>query len=175
MPQRIEIPILPLAPKTETPSNIERGTEPLEHNWLKNPFDNPHSDIHIPLSNLSKVLNENFISEAIRLDNQRNKIRKMIQNKDWLASKHYFHYWHTLKNALSVNKNGCTSYDGTLYIPPSLRVITLQSIHETHTGGPSRDDFLDSTHLVTSDPQGDRPTQRCKPTMQTNDANLAQK
>ena len=79
-------------------------------------------------------MNKNFISEAIKLDNQSNRIRKMIQNQDWLALKHYSRYWHTLKKDLSVNENGCILYDRKLYIPPNLRDIALQSIHKTHTG-----------------------------------------
>ena len=58
----------------------------------------------------------------------------MIQCQDWLSLKHYFRYWHTLKKNLSFNEIGCILYDDKFYIPPSLRDITLQSIHKTHTG-----------------------------------------
>ena len=87
-----------------------------------------------PFLHRIKVLNEKFISEAIRLDNQSNRVPKMIQNQDWLALKHYFPYWHNLKRGLSVNDNGCILYDGKLYIPLSSRDITLQSIQKTYTG-----------------------------------------
>ena len=53
---------------------------------------------------------------------------------DWLALRHQSSFWHTLKNDLSVKDNDCVLYDGKLYIPQSLRDITLQSIHKTHMG-----------------------------------------
>ena len=79
-------------------------------------------------------MNENFISEAIKLDNQSNRFRIMIQNKDWHALKHYSRYWHTLTKDLSVNDNSSNLYDGKLYIPQILRDIALHSMHKTHTG-----------------------------------------
>ena len=86
-----------IATQTDNPSNLGKGTTPLDHNRVKNPFENTQADTPIPLQNLHKVLNENFISGAIKLDNQSNKIRKMIQNQDWLALKHYSRYSHSLK------------------------------------------------------------------------------
>ena len=79
-------------------------------------------------------MNENFIAEAIKLDNQSARIRKLIINKDWLALKHYSKCWHSLTKDLSVNETGCIIYDGKLYLPPQLRDIALHSIHKTHTG-----------------------------------------
>ena len=134
-PQQLNPPrSVTIATQTDTDNNLGKGLTPLDPTRAKNPFDNTQSENNIPLSNLHKVMNENFISEAIKLDNQSNRIRKMIQNQDWLALKHYSRYWHTLKKDLSVNENGCILYDGKLYIPPNLRDIALQSIHKTHTG-----------------------------------------
>ena len=75
--------------QTETPSNMGSGTKPLNPNPAKNQFDNPHSDIPIPIWNLHNVLKENLISETIHLDNESNRVRNMIQNNDWLALKRY--------------------------------------------------------------------------------------
>ena len=75
--------------QTDIPSNIRRGTEPSNPIRVKNPIDDPQLDIPIPLTNLHKFLNGNFKSEAIGLDNQSNRMKKMIQNKDRLALKHY--------------------------------------------------------------------------------------
>ena len=74
---------------------------------------------------------ENCIAEAIKLDIQSARIRKLIINKDWLALKLYSKYWHSLRKDLSVNEKGCIIYDGKLYLPPQLRDIVL---HKTHTG-----------------------------------------
>ena len=77
-----------IATQTDSPTNIGKGTAPLHPNRVGNPFDNTQSVTLFPLSNLLKVLNENFISEAIILDNESNSIRKKIQNQDWLYLKH---------------------------------------------------------------------------------------
>ena len=114
-----------IATQTDIPTNLGRGTTPLDPNRVEKPFDIAQSDTPTLLANLHKVLNESFISEAIRLDNQSNRIRKIIQNQDWLALKHYSRYWHTLKKYLSVNDNGCILYDGKIYIPPNLRDTAL--------------------------------------------------
>ena len=63
-----------IATQKDNPTNIGKGTTPLDPNWIENPIDNTQSVPSIPLSNLHKVLNENFISEAIRLDNQSDRI-----------------------------------------------------------------------------------------------------
>ena len=59
-----------IATQTDNPTNIGKETTPLDPNRIENPFENTQSVTSIPLSNLYKVLNENFISEAIRLYNQ---------------------------------------------------------------------------------------------------------
>ena len=134
-PQHLDPPrSVTTATQIDIDNNLGKGITPLDPTRVKNPFENTQSENNIPLSNLHKVMSENFISEAIKLDNQSNRIRKMIQNQDWLALKHYSRYWHTLKKDLSVNENGCILYDGKLYIPPNLRDIALHSIHKTHTG-----------------------------------------
>ena len=71
--------------QTDNPTNLGRGSNPLDPNRVENPFDIAQSYTPTPLTNLHEVLNVNFISEAIRLDNQSNRIRKMIQNQDLLA------------------------------------------------------------------------------------------
>ena len=134
-PQQLDPPkSITTSTQTDNQCNLGKRLTPLDPSRVKNPLENTHSENNIPLSNLHKKMNENFISEAIKLDNQSNRIRKMIQNQDWLALKHYSRYWHTLKKDLSVNDNGCILYDGKLYIPPNLRDIALHSIHKTHTG-----------------------------------------
>ena len=161
-PQQLDPPkSITTSTQTDNQCNLGKGLTPLDPSRVKNPFENTHSENNIPLSNLHKVMNENFISEAIKLDNQSNRIRKMIQNQDWLALKHYSRYWHTLKKDLSVNDNGCILYDGKLYIPPNLRDIALHSIHKTHTGlhpyGTSWNDVHGATHLVPPHTPGDCP------------------
>ena len=108
-PQQLNPPrSVTIATQTDTDNNLGKRLTPLDPTRAKKPFDNTQLENNIPLSNLHKVMNENFISEAIKLDNQSNRIRKMIQNQDWLALKHYSRYWHTLKKDLSVNENGKT-------------------------------------------------------------------
>ena len=63
-----------IATQIEKLTNKGKGTTPLDPNWVENPFDIAQSDTSIPLANLHKVLNENFISEAITFDNQSNRI-----------------------------------------------------------------------------------------------------
>ena len=121
--------------QTENLSIMGKGIEPLDPNRVENPFKKTQpGETSIQLSNLHKVLNEKFIAEVIKLDNQRARIRKLIINEDWLALKHYSKYWHSLRKDVSVNETGCIIYDGKLYLPPQLRDIALQSILKTHTG-----------------------------------------
>ena len=66
------------ATQTDHQCKIGKGLTPLDPNRVKNRFDDTQSDTNILQSNLHKVMNENFISEAIKLDNQSNRIRKTI-------------------------------------------------------------------------------------------------
>ena len=121
--------------QTENTSNVGKGIEPLDPNRVENPFDKAQLvETPIQLSNLHKVFNGNFFAEAIKLDNQSARIRKLIIKKDWIALKHNSKYWHSLRKDLSVNETGCIIYDGKLYLPPQLSDIALHSIHKTHTG-----------------------------------------
>ena len=116
-------------------SNIGKATEPQDPNRAENPFEKAQPGKNpIQLSNLHKVLNEHFIAEATKLDNQSARIRKLIINKDWLEIKHYSKYWHTFRKDLSVNETGCIIYDSKLHLPTELRDIALQSIQKPHTG-----------------------------------------
>ena len=47
-------PFTTIGTQTDTSSNIERSKYPLDHNRVKNPFDDPQSDIPILLSKLTK-------------------------------------------------------------------------------------------------------------------------
>ena len=107
----------------ENTSNIGKGMEPLDPNRAENPFDKAQpGETPIHLSNFHKVLNDNFIVEAIKPDNQSARIRKLIINKDWIALKHYSKKSHSLRKDLSVNQTGCIIYDGKLYLPPNYAI-----------------------------------------------------
>ena len=83
--------------QNEQTSNIGRGTEPLDPNRAKKPFEHPQpGNNSLQLANFYKVMNEHFITKAIKLDNQSCRNRKMILNKDWLAVKHHSKNWYTL-------------------------------------------------------------------------------
>ena len=118
-----------IATQTDNPTSIGNGTTPLDPNRVENPFDTAQSDTSIPLANLHKVLNENFISEAIRLHNQSNRIRTAIQNQDWLALKHYSRFWHTLKKRfISKWQRLYTLWWKTLHIPKFMwHCLTINS------------------------------------------------
>ena len=121
--------------QTDNSSNIGKGTETLDPNRVINPFDNSQPGSNpLQLTNRHKVMNVHFIAEAIELDNQSSRIRKLINNKGWPALKHFSEYWFTLQKDLSVNESGCILYNGILYLTPHLRDIALHSIHKAHTG-----------------------------------------
>ena len=44
-------PVTTIGTQTDTPSNIDKGKDSLGPSRVKNSFDDPHSDIPIPLSN----------------------------------------------------------------------------------------------------------------------------
>ena len=134
-PQQLDRPrSVTTATQTDIGNNLGKGTTPLDPTRVKNPFENTQSENNIPLSNLHKVMNENFISEAIKLDNQSNRIRKMIQNQDWLALKHYSRYWHTLKKDLSVNENAVSFMTANF-----IYLLIYAILHYTQSTKPIRD------------------------------------
>ena len=74
--------------QTDNNFNIGQGLRPFNPHIVKNPFD----DITLEnssdyLLNLHKVLGEAFISEAIKIDTNSNKIRRLIELQDWTAIK----------------------------------------------------------------------------------------
>ena len=76
--------------QTEETLNIGKDLGPLGPDRAVNPLKNTQTG-ETPLL-FSGVMNGNFIAEAIKLDNQSARIRKMIINKDWLALKHHSKY-----------------------------------------------------------------------------------
>ena len=121
--------------QTDCISNIGQGLKPMKTHIVKNPFDEITLE-NSPdyLLNLHKDLGESFIAEAIKNDTNSNKIRILIELKDWDAIKNISKYWYSLRKDLSVNPNGCILYYGKMYIPTQLRKLVIDSVHKTHSG-----------------------------------------
>ena len=124
-----------IATQTEETNNKGLGRTPLNTKQHFNPFADTNND-QLPdyLTNLHKVLGEEFIAEATRADPQSRSLLQIVQDKDWTTLKHFSRYWHSLKRDLGVTPTGCILYDGKLFIPTQLRKPIMNAIHRKHPG-----------------------------------------
>ena len=124
-----------IATQTEETNNTGLGRIPLNTKQHFNPFANTNNE-KLPdyLTNLHKVLGEEFIAEATRADPQSRSLLQIVQDKDWTTLKHFSRYWHSLKRDLGVTPMGCILYDSKLFIPTQLRKPIMNAIHRKHPG-----------------------------------------
>ena len=121
--------------QTDDTNNTGKGRNPLLTKQHFNPFaDIQYDESPDYLKNLHKVLGEDFIAEATKIDPQSRSLFQIIQDKHCSTLKHFSRYWHSLKSDLGTTPSGCILYDGKLFIPTQLPKHIMNSIHRKHPG-----------------------------------------